>query len=398
MIDSVTTSPDSMPGTNSALEPEWSLLRAACFSDVNPVKSEKVRSLLRSPIRWKALHDLADQHGVQALISQTLLRLQESIPSDQTFELQRAFQTNLHKALLLSRELITIVDHLSAAGIEVMPYKGLPLAEMAYGDIALRQAGDIDLLIRVKDLPRIRQSMQELGYTPHAPLSEAEEHYYLKSGYECAFDGKAGKNLLEIQWAIQPRFYAVDFDMEGLFQRAVSCTVAGYSMKTPCLEDLCIVLALHAAKHVWARLIWLCDLARIMIRKYLNWERIGSQAAELGVVRIVRVTLLLANRLLDMPIPAAAEAALPADPLAASLATEIENHMACETAHDVESFAYFRLMLRLRERSADRLRFLSRLTFTPGPGEWAAVRLPRPLFPLYRLVRLSRLASRLVRS
>ena len=43
------------------------------------------------------------------------------------------------------------------------------------------------------------------------------------------------------------------------------------------------------------------------------------------------------------------------------------------------------------------MRFLtSPRIFTPGPGEWAAVRLPRPLFPLYRLVRLSRLAARLV--
>jgi hypothetical protein len=54
-------------------------------------------------------------------------------------------------------------------------------------------------------------------------------------------------------------------------------------------------------------------------------------------------------------------------------------------------------MMRLRERRADRLRFLGRLVFTPGPNEWKAVRLPTPLFPLYRLVRLSRLAARLGR-
>ncbi len=65
-------------------------------------------------------------------------------------------------------------------------------------------------------------------------------------------------------------------------------------------------------------------------------------------------------------------------------------------AYDVESVDYFRLMLRLRERQSDRIRFVSRLALTPGPKEWAAVRLPRPLFPLYRFVRLSRLAARLM--
>jgi hypothetical protein len=39
---------------------------------------------------------------------------------------------------------------------------------------------------------------------------------------------------------------------------------------------------------------------------------------------------------------------------------------------------------------------LMRLALTPGPGEWQAVRLPKPLFPLYRLVRLTRLAAKAV--
>ena len=144
-----------------------------------------------------------------------------------------AYQINLHKALLLSRELIRIVDHLGELGLEVMPYKGLALAELLYGDIALRQAGDLDLLIRPADWPRIRDAVRELGYTPHLALSHAEERAYLKSGYECAFDSAAGPNLLEVQWAIQPRFYAVDFEMDGLFQRSTIVKVAGHPMKTP---------------------------------------------------------------------------------------------------------------------------------------------------------------------
>ena len=84
--------------------------------------------------------------------------------------------------------------------------------------------------------------------------------------------------------------------------------------------------------------------------------------------------------------------------MAEQLAEEIDDCIANATSFDVESLAYFRLMLRLRERQVDRTRFLSRLAFTPGPGEWAVVRLPRRLFPIYRLVRISRLAARMVGS
>ncbi len=214
-----------MPGTSATLEAEWSFLQAAC-SDNSPHGKDRAHpSLSREPLRWNLLLDLADRHGTQPLLYQALVGIEDAadaVPPAEMSALKKRYQINLHKALFLSRELIRIVEHLSALGIEVMPYKGVALAEMAYGDIALRHAGDIDLLIRPQDFPRIRDAVRELGYTPHLALSPAEERAYLKSGYECAFDGAAGPNLLEVQWAIQPSFYAVDFDMDALFQRAVS--------------------------------------------------------------------------------------------------------------------------------------------------------------------------------
>lgn len=389
---------ENMAHPSAAPDREWSLLLAACSDIPCCEKPDRIRLLLREPIRWKVLFDLAERHGAQSLLHQALLSVNDAVPAEEMASFQPSYRTNLHKALLLSRELIRIMDHLSARGIEALAYKGLALAEVAYGDIALRPAGDIDLLIRPQDLSRIRDAVRDLGYTTQVALSEPEERAYLKSGYECAFDGLAGRNLLEVQWAIEPKFYAVDFDMDGLFRRAIAVTVAGYSTKTPSPEDLLLVLTAHAAKHVWGRLIWLCDLARIMSLPSLDWQWIGTQAKSLGIVRLLRVAMLLAKRLLGSAIPAAAEASFPEDSAAAKFADEIQTHIVSGAACNVESWAYFRLMMRLRERPCDRLRFLHRLVFTPGPGEWNVVRLPAALFPLYRLVRLSRLAARLVRT
>jgi Uncharacterised nucleotidyltransferase len=385
-----------MPGTRATLDSEWSILLAACSATLPEENQSRLRSLVRQPVRWKSLFGLADQHGTQPLLYQSLLALEDAVPSEEMNWLKQSYQTNVYKNLLLSRELTRILEHLSALGIAVMPYKGLALAEALYGNITLRQAGDIDLIIRPKDLPRIRTAVAELGYTPHAPLSEDEERAYLKSGYECAFDSAAGRNLLEVQWAIQPRFYAVDFEMDGLFERAAAISVAGYPMKTLSSADLLLVLSAHAAKHVWGRLVWLCDIARLMALPNLDWDWITEQAKNLGISRIVSVTMLAANRLLDVAIPA--QTRFPRDSAAPALVDEIQSHITSAVPHDVESLSYFRLMMRLRERPADRVRFLGRLIVTPGPSEWQAVRLPRPLFPLYRLVRLSRLAARAVRA
>lgn len=340
---------------------------------------------------------LAEQHGTSSLLYHSLTPLQNAVPSSAFASLRRGYERNIHKSLFLARELIGILDCLDALGIEVIPYKGVVLSEAYYGDMAMRQSGDMDLFVRKQDVVRIKSAVRELSYTPRLPIPEDAEADYIASGYEWTFDSHAGKNLLELQWALQPRFYAVDFDMDGLFERAVNITVAGRRVKTPSPEDLLLVLSIHAAKHVWGRLLWLCDIVRIVKRENLNWDWAQSQAHRLGVERILHITLLLANRLLTTEIPAPIKDAVAADYAALAFVEPIAASVAAGVSYEEEKLSYFRLMMGLRERRMDRVRFLSRLTFTPGPGEWEAVRLPKILFPLYRVVRLARLASRFAR-
>ena len=178
-----------MPANSTTLDPEWSILLAACSELPRTEKTERIRLLLPQltpPVRWKILLDLADRHGAQPLLYQALVALEGAVPREQIPVIEQRYQINLHKSLLLSRELIRVVDHLSALGLAVMPYKGLALAELLYGDIALRQTGDIDLLVRPQDFPRTRAAVRELGYAPHLSLSAAEERAYLKSGCDIA--------------------------------------------------------------------------------------------------------------------------------------------------------------------------------------------------------------------
>jgi hypothetical protein len=380
-------------------ELEWDLVRAASCADARENDLARIRSLLAATksIEWEAVLRLADHHGTSSLLYQNLSRLKDIVPSTALGALRQDYEKNVYKSLFLARELIRILDCLDAIGVEVVPYKGIVMAEVYYGDMALRRSGDMDLFVRGRDVGRIKNAVRELGYTQRVAVPEDAEEDYIASGYECTFDSPAGKNLLELQWALQPRFYAVDFDMEGLFERAVGVSVAGRAVKTPSAEDLLLVLSVHAAKHVWERLIWLCDIAQILKRENLNWDWVQARARRFGIERILHITLLLANRLLTAPIPAAIEVAMAGDRAARAFADKIATDVARGVSYGEGQVSYFRLMMQLRERKADRLRFLTRLTFTPGPGEWETVRLPKLLFPLYRVVRLARLASRFAR-
>jgi hypothetical protein len=385
----------SAPGVETSAE--WDLLLAGSSPDPVRHAPQRLRSILQRSPQWDCFLRLADHHGTSSLLYQNLLRVGDGLPTSVLATLRRRYEANIHKSLYLTRELIRILDCLAPLAITVIPYKGVVLSENLYGDMALRQSGDIDLFVRARDVARVKSVVHDLAYTPRLAIPAALDAAYLASGYECTFDSPAGCNLLELQWSLQPHFYAVNFDMDGLFQRAVAASVSGHPVPTPSPEDLLLVLSVHAAKHVWGRILWLCDVAQLLKRQNLNWPWIVARAKECGIERILRLTLLLTKRLLGAPLPAAMDNAILADRAVLAFADEIGVSIARGVSYEQDQWSYFHLMMRLRERWTDRIRFLTRLTFTPGPGEWHALRLPAPLFPLYRAVRLARLAARFAR-
>ena len=373
----------------------WELVLAASCVDAGARELEEIHRLIERGIDWTAVLRVADDHGTSALVYRNCSALADAIPASVLKSLRERYEENVRRSLFLTRELIRILHCLDSLAIEAISYKGTALAEIYYGDMAMRWSGDIDLFVRKGEATPAKKAVSGLGFVPRVAVPKDAERDYLDSGYEYTFDSPAGTNLLELQWSLQPRFYAVDYDMDGLFRRTVTVEVGGRAMKMPSAEDLLLILAVHAAKHVWERLIWLCDIAQVMKREKLDWDCVQSRAREFGIERILHVTLLLENRWLRSPIPAAMEAAMAKDQSLERLTDEIASAVTRGVSYEDRQVFYFRLMMRLRERKADRLRFLTRLTFTPGPGEWKAVRLPRILFPLYRAVRLARLAGKL---
>jgi hypothetical protein len=355
-------------------------------------------------VDWDRLLELSQHHGLVPLVFRRLSVEMDTSRSAGLELLRQQDQANTHRTLWLTLELLNIHRHLQARGLEVLPYKGPVLADTLYGNVALRQFSDLDLLIRSDDLPTIKTALAELGYQPGVHLAQAAERDYLKSGYEYTFDGKRGRNLLEIKWQILPRFYAIGFDVNDFFKRAAAVTLNGQRLRTLCDQDLMLVLCVHAAKHAWKQISWLCDIVQLARSSGLDWAALHAEAGRLGIARIVSVTFLLAHKLLGAALPPqlalepGVEPGSEKDTKADALAERIVRLMVAEEEFDPESMTYFRLMMELRERPRDRFAFWWRLLFTPGAGEWSAVRLPSPLFPLYRVVRVCRLAGRLMLS
>ncbi len=396
------SSPASSPRPRR--EDEFEFLCALTGTELSPEGRERLARCNFSALDWSEVLRLAEYHGVLPLAARNLIETARGLPLEIERSLRSAYEENVRRSLWFASELARIMRHFECKQLRAIPYKGPVLSQLLYCDLALRRFSDLDLLISSTDFERTKEALAEIGYRPATDLTPAVERFWLRTGNERSFDGAAGKNLVELQWALLPHFYAVDLFVKDLMARASRAVVGGCEM--PCLspEDSLLVLCVHAAKHLWMRMIWLSDIAETLRSQSqaqtqtqsVDYSLVFSRARALGIMRILGVSFWLVKNVLRAEIPKPAEDMIAADPRVPALGREFAERLARGAAYDFESTEYFRLILKLRERRGDRWRYLWRLVWTPGTGEIAAVRLPEAFFPLYRIVRVGRLARKLV--
>ena len=384
----------SSAGIHSPREFELILAASSCRPGTDI--SAQIAALLAEEMDWSLVISLATRHGVIPFLYTSLAAHSAEIPPKPFALVTAKIESNTRQALWLTSLLGRVLDALQSHAVQALPYKGPVLSKLLYDNAARRQFSDIDILVRPADLPRAKIILKEIGLEPRLHLMGAAEDAYLASGYEYSFDGFGQKNILELQWRVLPRFYAVDFDIDSFFLRAHAVTLNERQVHTLGREDLLLVLCMHAAKHVWGRLSWIRDIADLAAAGPCDWGHVLRQAELLGITRILGISFFLAEALLGAAVPPALETLI-RNKEVQHLGSEVLRAVVEFEDWDTDSMPYFRRMASLRERSSDRLRFFARLAFTPSVSEWMLLRLPAALFPLYRVIRLFRLGAKLLR-
>jgi hypothetical protein len=73
------------------------------------------------------------------------------MPAEWLARLRMQYMMNAARNMKMTAELLRILDALKEAGIKAMPLKGPVLAQQLYGDVALRQFSDLDILVARED-------------------------------------------------------------------------------------------------------------------------------------------------------------------------------------------------------------------------------------------------------
>lgn len=375
--------------------PEDQILICVARRSLDVAATANLRQLLRRDLDWNYLVLMAQRHRVVPSLHHHLVsECPEAIPSKVSSSLEKLNQENTRSSLLLTGELLKLVDLLEAHGISAVPFKGPTLALWAYGDVGRREFGDLDILVKKQDVRAVRELLVSEGFSPRPELSAAQQAAILR--FDCSHNFANEKNVwLDVHWDFVVPSASIQIDTDELWGRLQPISVNRRELKTVSVEDLLLILCLHGFTHFWERLGWISDVAALIeSREKIDWTLLLKNADRMGSRRILSLGLYLASNLLGAPVPPDVWTSAPADGTVVALADQVQRGLFREGTEALGILGEVRLHLAMKEGKRDKLTSCIRLLATPRVDDWKLLPLPGSLFFLYYALRPFRLTGK----
>jgi hypothetical protein len=175
------------------MHPEHELL-LSCVRAAFPNDRTDPPPALPETVDWNRFIGLCEWHNVAPLAYRALpSAFPGAIPAAVLTRLRSLCHNNTARSLFLASELARILRAFESSGIPAYPFKGPALSVMLYGDPALRQSKDLDILIPKETLHRAIKVLDAQGYKPQDALDGARLSAHRHTEYETTFLRRDGK-------------------------------------------------------------------------------------------------------------------------------------------------------------------------------------------------------------
>jgi Uncharacterised nucleotidyltransferase len=359
--------PPEFPFAVDFLSREWPLLLHSCSLPRNPAKISALVGLVDAD----SFLCLAEAHGVLGHFTAALAGIPGlQIPSSFLDSLRVHQRAHLLSNLAMTAELFRVLELFRQSEIECAVVKGPVLSLRAYGERAVRQFADLDLLLRQKDIPRAAEILVDTGYDSRISVQTIRGG---KIPGEYRFRAQSTEIILELHTESTLRYFPLRLPIEEYFQSKTSLSLDGRLVPALSAEHEFILISVHGATHFWERLMWVSDVAA-MVHNHpqLDWNLIRRSAAEAGAERMVRVGLLLAERSLGVAIPKDMKNEVQRDSACLRLVRQIETWLpyAGFRAPSILPRAFFRFAI--RGNAIAGLAYLARLSLSTTEEDWSS--------------------------
>jgi len=354
-------------------------------------RGETIAELAAKICCWEETIEASREHGILPILYSELSANESVFPADALKRARSEFERNAFHCIANAAELLEVLNEFEKDHIAAIPFKGVVLGASAYGDITSRTAGDIDVLIYYRDLLRATRVLKERGYELKTKVLEdgsPEAVNYFEYHFQRANDGM----VLELRWRLelaQPR-YRHDLGMDWAWPRRRTVKLGGADV--PAFDAVAglLMLCMHGSKHVWSRLIWICDVAKMLESEPdLDWDSALREAKRVGLWRCLALGVLLAHHVAGAQVPDEVLRRFEKDRTARKLAEALERSVLEEPGRIPEGRVPYDIrLLGLPDTVAA---VFSLTMLRPTARDRATVKLPKILGALYYLIRPFRL-------
>jgi hypothetical protein len=302
---------------------------------------------------------------------------------------------NAQSVLYLTAKALEVHKLLKMHSIENALFKGPLLSEMAYGEVGLRQAGDIDILIHPQDFKRTGELLESLGYEMQPKLKAAQLASHLAFHCEIQFVRDDWFTVVDLHWSLTPRSFVFGLTGDEVMSRLQTLLFAGNEVRTFSTEDLIVYHAMHGGKHLWRRLEWIASMAELV--RSLDeaaWSEVVARAIRSRATRMLALGLRLVEQL-HVELPENVLRSIDAEERMKKLANTMWDELFNQNT-SAESTETNIFNLRIMDRRRDALLSTLRAIFVPTLSDWQAWSLPAAMHPLYyafRPIRLTKVYS-----
>jgi Uncharacterised nucleotidyltransferase len=315
-----------------------------------------------------------------------------AIPAAAREQLKNTCRANTVRCLYLTADLLQILKLFREHEIPALPYKGPVLAAQAYGDVALREFDDLDIILRQRDIPRAHEVILSLGYKPKFDWILSPELTSSLVPGEYNYRDEPRHAMVELHTEITLRHFPVKPDLDYFVARRAPVRLSDHEVLTFTPEDLLPMLCIHGSKDFWERFSWVADVAElIQSHPNLDWNEIIRVTKSLRAERMVHTGLALAQGLLRAPLPSEILQRVQADRTACEIADEMQQMLLSRPAQTLDTAGRLRYRRRMLAGFFAGWGYVVRLAVVPAEEDWAMMRLPRALAPLYIALRPFRL-------
>ncbi len=191
----------------------------------------QIAELLSRSIDWELVLEQARWHCVLPLVYRSLhADAGGLVPQAVLTAAQASFEENFHRNLFFSAQMIRLADGFRERNIPAVAYKG-PVLCTYYGQLGLREFGDLDFLVAPKDVAGADDYLRQEGFHPHLYEPCAQEPRSLPFArafhYELVYTNASSETKVDLHWALMPGFWPLSDDAAEVWMHRRTISLGG---------------------------------------------------------------------------------------------------------------------------------------------------------------------------